>query len=135
VFGAVARLYPALAPALASASFADERPGGEDAPPWVEPVLREFGWLDPVSLAGASELAGMHPAHFVRAFRKHVGMTPGAYRRRERIRAVSRLLLETQSSLSRIAQDCGFSDQSHLGNVFRESTGISPHRYRRAFAR
>jgi transcriptional regulator GlxA family with amidase domain len=62
-------------------------------------------------------------------------MTPGEYRRAARVRAASSLLLESSSPISRIAHECGFSDQSHLTNVFREATGISPRRYRRAFAR
>jgi transcriptional regulator GlxA family with amidase domain len=62
-------------------------------------------------------------------------MTPGGYRRRERVRAASSLLLHSSAPLSRIALACGFSDQSHLTNVFREATGVSPRCYRRAFAR
>jgi transcriptional regulator GlxA family with amidase domain len=77
----------------------------------------------------------MHPAHFARAFRRHVGMTPGRYRRRERIRAASVLLLDSGAALTEIADACGFSDQSHLTNVFRETAGVPPNRYRGAFAR
>jgi AraC family transcriptional regulator len=105
------------------------------APSWLAPVLREFEWLEPVPLGGACRLAGVHPTHFVRAFRRHAGLTPGAYRKRERVRAASALLLDSTVTLSRIAHECGFADQSHLTNVFREATGISPSRYRRAFAR
>jgi len=133
---AVASTYPQYEPAVRAALPASaERVAAHDAPAWFLAVLDEFSWLEPVPLAAASALAGMHPAHFVRAFRKHAGMTPGSYRRRERVRAVSALLLDSSAPLSRIAHECGFSDQSHLTNVFREATGISPRRYRRAFAR
>ena len=106
-----------------------------DAPAWLPFVLREFSWIDTVPLTAAAELAGMHPAHFARAFRSHVGLTPGRYRRRERVRAASRLLLDSPASLAEIAHACGFSDQSHLTNVFREAAGVPPKRYRGAFAR
>jgi AraC-like DNA-binding protein len=105
------------------------------SPAWLLGVLADFRWVEPVPLSAASKIAGMHPTHFVRAFRRYVGMTPGRYRRRERVRAVSTLLLDSAASLSRVAVDCGFSDQSHLSNVFREATGISPRLYRRTFAR
>jgi AraC-like DNA-binding protein len=30
--------------------------------------------------------------------------------------------------------DCGFGDQSHFTNVFRELVGMTPAKYRRVFA-
>ena len=105
------------------------------APEWLPIVLRDFRWVQAGPLQGAADLAGTHPTHFARTFRKYVGMTPGRYRRRERVRAASQLLLGSPVSLSDIAFACGFADQSHLTNVFRETAGISPKRFRSAFAR
>ena len=132
---AVATTHPRYEPAIRAALPTRGAPVANAAPAWYRAVLDDFAWIEPVPLAAASVIAGMHPAHFVRAFRKHAGMTPGSYRRQERVRAVSSLLLDSTAPLSRIAQECGFSDQSHLTNVFREATGISPRRYRRAFTR
>ncbi len=134
VLRAVRATYPQLERTIAAALCEGAEPAAT-APAWLQTVLTGFRWIEPVPLAEASELAGMHPAHFARAFRKHVGMTPGRYRRRERVRAVSRLLLDSAAPLSDIAQECGFADQSHLTNVFRETAGLSPKRYRGAFAR
>ncbi|HET9394232.1 MAG TPA: AraC family transcriptional regulator [Candidatus Rubrimentiphilum sp.] len=105
------------------------------APEWLARVCREFPWIEPVPLEEAARLAGVHRTRFIRSFSEHAGVTPVRYRRRERVRAASSLLLESLGSLSYIAHECGFSDQSHLTNVFREETGMSPARYRRAFAR
>ncbi|HEY0395476.1 MAG TPA: helix-turn-helix transcriptional regulator [Candidatus Elarobacter sp.] len=113
----------------------DGAPEPEPEPDWLRGVLREFGWVEPVRLDGAARLAGMHPAHFARAFRRHIGMTPSRYRRRERVRVASRLLLGSGRSLADVAHECGFTDQSHLTNVFRETAGVTPKRYRAAFAR
>lgn len=104
-------------------------------PEWLARVCQEFPWIEPVPLEGAARLAGLHRTHFIRAFSRQTGVTPVRYRRRERVRAASALLLQSPDSLTRIAHDCGFSDQSHLTHVFREETGMSPRRYRRAFAR
>ncbi|HEX3467703.1 MAG TPA: helix-turn-helix domain-containing protein [Candidatus Elarobacter sp.] len=134
---AVAATHPRHEAAVRAAltSAAGEPARRRDAPPWLAIVLRDFAWLEPAGLDRAATLAGLHPTHFARAFRRHAGMTPGAYRRAARVRAASALLLHSASPLSRIAHDCGFTDQSHLTNVFREATGISPRRYRRTFAR
>jgi AraC family transcriptional regulator len=137
VLGAVATTHPAYRDAVRAALRAHETQPGPARlrPAWFERVLHEFDWIEPAPLTGAAALAAMHPTHFVRAFRKQLGITPSAYRSRERVRAASRLLLDSPAPLSRIANDCGFWDQSHLTNVFREATGMSPQRYRRAFAR
>ena len=132
---ALRAMYPRLANAIVSATYAPSERAGGAKPDWLRGVLREFCWAEPVPLAQAARLAGMHPAHFARAFRRHVGMTPSDYRRRERVRAASRLLLGSARPLAEIAHECGFTDQSHLTNVFRRSAGITPSRYRAAFAR
>jgi AraC family transcriptional regulator len=133
VLRAVQATHPSLASAVRDALFRPPEPARE--PNWLRTVLDEFPWVEPVPIERAARLAGTHPTHFARTFRAHVGMTPSRYRRRERLRAASRMLLESSRALSEIAMACGFADQSHLTNVFRESAGISPNRYRSVFAR
>lgn len=135
LLAAVRIARPELEPALRAHVPPPARKVSRDAPAWLPPLLHAFPWVDAVPLASAARLAALHPAQFARSFREHVGMTPGRYRRRERIRAASRMLLGSSAPLSAIAHECGFSDQSHFTNVFRETAGISPQRYRRAFRR
>ena len=132
---AVRATFPALERTIAALLPHAHDGAPEPAPDWLRGVLAEFRWIEPVRLDGAAQLAGMHPAHFARAFRRHVGMTPSRYRRRERVRVASRLLLGSARSLTDVAHECGFADQSHLTNVFRETAGVTPKRYRAAFAR
>jgi AraC family transcriptional regulator len=105
------------------------------APEWLQPVLDRFAWCDPVPLRDAARLAGVHPVQFSRAFHRHMGMTSNDYRRQARLRHASELLLASTASLARIAQHCGFADQSHFTRTFGEALGLSPARYRQVFAR
>jgi len=74
---------------------------------------------------------GVHPVYFARVFRHHFQTTPGGYVRRLRLEwAISRVL-ETAESLSSIALDCGFADQSHLTRAVRARYGLSPGALRR----
>jgi AraC-like DNA-binding protein len=64
-------------------------------------------------------------------FRQHQGVTIGAYLRELRIEAARRQLSSSEQSLSEIAANAGFSDQSHFSRLFRAATGHTPAAYRR----
>ncbi|MDC7218370.1 MAG: AraC family transcriptional regulator [Spirochaetales bacterium] len=75
--------------------------------------------------------AGMGKFSFIRKYAARYGLTPHADLINCRIqRAI--LLFETDLSLTDIALDCGFSDQSHFIRQFRLYTGLAPREYRRA---
>jgi AraC family transcriptional regulator len=75
--------------------------------------------------------AGLSRAHFARSFRQAVGESPHAYVMRRRIECSQRLLVESDLSLSKIAQETGFCSQSHFNYVFKARIGITPQQYRR----
>jgi len=105
-----------------------------DAPAWLLASLRDFDWTDSIPLREAAERANVYPTHYSRAFRRHLGMTPQAYRMERRIALASCLLLETAAPLASVAQQCGFADQSHLTRDFGSATALAPAAFRRAFA-
>ena len=75
------------------------------------------------SLAADAEV---HPSHFARAFKQHVGMSAGDYLRRIRVAAAVRRLENAEGSLCEIALETGFSDQSHMGRYFRRYLATTP---------
>lgn len=87
-----------------------------------------------VALADLAEIAGVHPVHVVRGFRKAQGLTPGAYLRSLRLEAARRALLETDRPLTEIAFDAGFFDQAHFTRAFRRAIGLPPAAFRRLHA-
>lgn len=68
---------------------------------------------------------------YIEHFKKLFGMTPFDYLRKLRIDHAIKLLRTTSNSVSEIAQSCGFSDSSHLIRVFKETTGMTPARFRK----
>lgn len=97
-------------------------------PAWLRAVVERLRDDFPRSKL-LSELAGevgVHPSHLSRAFRQHLGMTPGAYLRRVRVAAAVRLLREQGLHPSEAALASGFSDQSHMGRWFRRLLGETP---------
>jgi len=72
----------------------------------------------------ASEV-GISQYHFIRLFRKQVGMSPVRYHMLQRIEKSKELLLE-QEKIVDIAYNLGFSSQSHFSNAFLRSVGVTP---------
>lgn len=73
---------------------------------------------------------GVHPVHFAVVFRRYYGCSLGEYSRRRRLDEARRRLADNGTSLSRIALDLGFADQSHFTRTFKRFTGMTPQRYR-----
>jgi AraC family transcriptional regulator len=85
-----------------------------------------------VDLARLAALARVHPVHLVRAFRRHLGVTPAGYQRRLRIERARRALVESDTPIAELALDSGFAGQAHFTHWFRRLVGVTPAAYRRA---
>lgn len=111
-----------------------------DPPPHAAP-----GWLgralellhdrfqESLGLSKVAAEIGIHPAHLARTFRAHTGLTVGEYVRGLRLAHARRLLGSTAHNLADVAALAGFSDQSHMGRVFRRLTGQTPSEARALF--
>jgi AraC-like DNA-binding protein len=86
---------------------------------------------EPLSLADAARVAGLSPFHFLRVFRRELGVTPHRFLILERLRRAQALLRETRASVTEIALAVGFGDLSHFQHTFRAHVGVTPGRYRR----
>jgi AraC-like DNA-binding protein len=84
------------------------------------------------SLADIARECGLSRAHFIRAFTRTTGCTPHQWLLRQRIEQARWLIEHSDRSLTDIASDCEFSDQSHLNRVFVKAFGVSPGAWRRA---
>ena len=74
---------------------------------------------------------GLSPFHFIRLFRRAVGVPPNAYATLVRIGRAERLL-RAGVPIAHAAEAAGFYDQSHLNRCFRRFVGITPGEYRRS---
>jgi AraC-like DNA-binding protein/ligand-binding sensor protein len=83
-----------------------------------------------ISLREISSVAGLSPPYFSTIFKEEMGENLSKYLNRLRVEKASRLLLETDMSLSEIAACCCFEDQSWFSKIFKAYTGISPGKYR-----
>ncbi|HEY2248650.1 MAG TPA: AraC family transcriptional regulator [Bradyrhizobium sp.] len=110
-------------------------PGG--LAPWQERRAKEMiaANLDGVSVKELARECRLSTAHFSRAFRRSVGVAPHRWLIEQRVVLSKEKLRDDGLSLSDVAMECGFSDQSHLTRVFRQAVGVSPGAWRRGFKR
>ena len=83
--------------------------------------------LDSGSIAAA---AGLSKYHFGKAFKQSAGLTLHCYVLARRLRRAQELLVNTDLPLAAVAEESGFSNQSHCASVFRTRIGLSPRAYR-----
>lgn len=102
------------------------------APAWlrrVEEIINdEFRTPPPLHRIAAT--VGVHPVHLARAFRTRHGCGVAEYVARLRVEHACVAMANRGRSLSDIAMEVGFFDQSHFTKAFRRITGATPARYR-----
>jgi len=105
---------------------------GRKRPSWLDRIctLIDDTYTGSVSLTVLAKEAGVHPVHVSRAFHRFCGCTIGDKIRRLRLQRACALMANSRLSLSTIAFEAGFSDQSHFVRVFRRSLRTTPGLYR-----
>jgi AraC-like DNA-binding protein len=102
---------------------------------WQVRKVREYvdGHIaGPIRVADLCALIQRSEAHFSRAFKRTFGASPHAFVIERRLELAGQYMLQTEAPLSDIALRCGFTDQAHLCNHFRQATGETPAAWRRA---
>ncbi len=86
-----------------------------------------------VSRDAAAAVAHLSPAHFSRLLKKEMHETFTDILNRMRIERAAEYLARTDRSLSMVALDCGFKDQSYFTKIFRKYMKKTPREYRLQF--
>jgi AraC family transcriptional regulator len=92
-----------------------------DAALWLEENAAE-----PVGLEAVARRSGLSPFHFLRLFKRVVGVTPHQYLLRVRLRRAAKLLRRGGMPVTEVALECGFADLSNFMRTFRRAAGVPP---------
>lgn len=107
----------------------------EDLPELVKNILR-FICQNPGQISSVSDIAGhfyVSTPYLSALFKKHVGVTAGAYLRTKKI-ALAKKLLEEGRSVTEACYESGFYDCSYFIKVFKKCTGSTPKRYKSIYS-
>lgn len=84
-----------------------------------------------LTLKDIADSAAISERECSRCFQRCFQMSTIQYLHDYRIRTASRLLLESEKSVSQISQSCGFCTPSYFSRCFQEAFGCSPKEYRK----
>jgi AraC family transcriptional regulator len=117
---------------LALAVREEPRQPTDGRPAWLSRVheLVQSRFREELLLAEMAEEVGVHPVELSRGFHRHFAVPISAYIRQLRLDWSTCMLRDTDESLSSIAVQAGFADQSHFTRVFKQRFGVTPGHYR-----
>lgn len=82
-----------------------------------------------ISRSELAEIAGIHPDHFSRMFKKQTGVSPKEYITRLRMEKAKSLLAKSPASVMEVARRVGFEDPYHFSRRFKQVVGVAPSAY------
>ncbi|WP_026735834.1 helix-turn-helix transcriptional regulator [Fischerella sp. PCC 9605] len=82
-----------------------------------------------IKLADLAGTVGMSQYYFVRLFKQSMGIAPYQYVIQQRVERAKQLLKQGKVTITDIALQCGFANQSHFTKHFRQLTGVTPKTY------
>lgn len=86
---------------------------------------------DDLTVPVLAQRAGVSIAQFRRLFLEAMGTPPHRYVLATRLEQARKLLATTSLPIAQIAEECGFSSQSHLTNCFKVAHASTPWSYRK----
>ncbi|WP_449389389.1 helix-turn-helix domain-containing protein [Chryseobacterium lineare] len=104
----------------------------EKKPIWVKQIdeILHERFTEKLSLHELSKTLNIHPIHLSRDFQKYFRCNLSEYLRKLKVEKSLKIINDFES-LSEVALECGFSDQSHFIRCFKENIGITPLRYKK----
>ncbi len=88
-----------------------------------------FGYRE-LSLKDLSQMVGMSPVAFSRFFKLRTGKTLSDYIIDIRLGYASRMLVDSNKTISEICFECGFNNLSNFNRIFKKKRNMTPKLFR-----
>ncbi|WP_454759716.1 helix-turn-helix transcriptional regulator [Caulobacter segnis] len=110
---------------------------GDKRPSWLDRAETYIAdtFDQPINVADLADIAGVHPVHLARGYRRWLGAAPGDRLRTRRLERAADLLMRGRDPIGEIALASGFCDQSHLNRQFVKAYGVTPGEFARLCGR
>ena len=127
-------LYENGSPARLIALVKNEGAGGNGSGDGMDRIRNAVSYIDEhyredTPIPALAAMTGMCVSNLEKLFRKHLGLTPCAYRSAVRVRH-AKMLLAGGCTVFEAAQLSGFTDPFYFSRLFRKITGCAPETYK-----
>lgn len=83
-----------------------------------------------ISVANLAEKIGISVHYMMHTFKKATGITILEYMRVKKLSKAKKMLIESDMTISFIAQECGFSSSAYFSEIFKKNEYVTPTEYR-----
>lgn len=104
----------------------------KNRPGWLNKIveLLHDNWNQEISINDLANATQVHPKTISKYFPRYFNCTLGEYRRNLKVEKSLALIKTSKLSLTEIAYECGFYDQSHFTGAFKQLTGFRPKQFK-----
>lgn len=85
-----------------------------------------------ISLTDIANELGMSQYYFCHLFKRSTGISPHQFLIHQRVERAKHLLRQPNRTVTSVAMECGFANQSHFARCFRQCTGMNPNQFRKS---
>ncbi len=116
------------------AKTAASAPSGSARSPCVTAAVAALAArpCEPADYAALAKACGVSYSTLRTAFRAELGITLGQHHLDLRLEAARRLLVQTDLTVTAVAERTGFCSQKHFSAIFKRKVGLAPFAYRRS---
>lgn len=104
-------------------------------PPWLKRTKEylDENIFEKVSLSQLSKMANVHHVYYARCFRRFFGRSVSQYLHKKRLAEAMMKLQHEDKTNVQLANDFGYTDQSHFTHFFKRETGFTPNVFSKKF--
>ncbi len=88
-------------------------------------------YAESISITSLAKLINFSEYHFMKFFKKHIGMTAIEYINNYRLEIAANKLTSTNNSIMEISMDVGFSSVSYFNKLFKIKYNLTPKEFRK----
>lgn len=91
-------------------------------------------YSNPITIKELADISNYSEYHFMKFFKKYIGLTAIEYINNYRLVMASTLLIETDKSIMDISLEIGFNSVSYFNKLFKNTYNVTPKEFRKNLA-